>query len=273
MEVVKIEAKYKSKDIPWDNPHLPAPPLRLLINAQSNSGKTNLIVNLITRDDMYGKYFAPDHIHVFSRSILHDEIWDTVDEKTWEVSDSKFNKDALQRIYSKQAKQVEKEGKTKENARLVIADDVISEVATFGGKQTLLEVLAMRGRHINISFIVVSQRYTLIPRTLRINKTGLIIFRIHNVSEGETIYKENGSFLSRKQFQTMTRDIWGRSPFEFLFIDTTKPMKEQFRIGFKESYNVQAFDVSSKKSKKSNKGDDDDDVTQKSKRVKTEDYI
>mmetsp|Transcript_7526 Transcript_7526/g.11386 ORF Transcript_7526/g.11386 Transcript_7526/m.11386 type:complete len:120 (+) Transcript_7526:486-845(+) len=76
LKVVNLHQNKKTKH-PLHHQFLPNPStcFRLLIFAPSNSGKSNLIKNLITRDEFgYNKHYA-NNIFLFSRTIRIDEIW------------------------------------------------------------------------------------------------------------------------------------------------------------------------------------------------------
>ena len=108
---------------------------------------------------------------------------------------------------------------------------MISALYNRGGKPRVVQKLFMRGRHANISIIVSSQQYMLIPSTMRINASALVIFEIFNVKEQENLYVEHGGVCSRKEWKAVTKHVWS-NPYSFLFIDYTKPLKERFRRNF-----------------------------------------
>ena len=86
----------------------------------------------------------------------------------------------------------------------------------------------MRGRHANISFIIVSQQYKLIPKTLRVNCNALMLFQVYNLQEREDIMKEHGGQFEKKQMKQLLRYIWNL-PYQFLFIDYSRPNVTRFR--------------------------------------------
>ena len=200
-----------------------------MINAQSGSGKTNLLANLL-RKEFYGDYFAPDHVHVFSNSLFTDPLWDLLPDETLAESEDCLDKDILESIVAEATADVEKEGKTKANARLIIADDCIMEIYN-RGKPDIMEKFYIRLRHVNCSIVITAQEYMLLPKPIRINTTGLILFKINNMKEILAIWREHGGLLDRYTFMSILADVW-KKPYSFLFLDFTQPFGEHMRREF-----------------------------------------
>ena len=123
----------------------------------------------------------------------------------------------LEDIYNKQKEVVEEEGKKKSNAKLVILDDVISDVYS-RNKPSILSTMFMMCRHVNISIILTSQQYKLIPKPIRVNCSSLICFRIHNNEEIRNLYQEHGGILSYKQFEAILKYCW-QGKYDFIYCE------------------------------------------------------
>ena len=205
------------------------PPFRLPIVAQSGSGKTNLILNLLS-DRMYGAYFTK--FYVMSNSLGLDKMWENLTDEQLENCWDHYDEKELQKIFDDQKELVENKfggRKTRENALLVVLDDVIEDLFHHGASpQKVMDNLSMRGRHANISFIIVSQQYKLIPKTLRVNCNALMLFQVYNLQEREDIMKEHGGQFEKKQMKQLLRYIWNL-PYQFLFIDYSRPNVTRFR--------------------------------------------
>ena len=78
----------------------------------------------------------------------------------------------------------------------------------------------------------------LIPGTVRINASALIIFEIYNVKEQENLYNEHGGCFTRKEWKALTKHVWSH-PYSFLFIDYTKPITERFKRNFQHILQVE----------------------------------
>lgn len=219
----------KDDSVPFFKDGLPAPPFRWLLIAQSMSGKTTLIMNML-KPKMYGDYFA--EFRVFSKSIEDDPKWELLSPKQKEWCKKDFNDDEIQQIWDEQEVKVKADGgKTRENSMLIIIDDSISSLYNRNGKPRVTQKLFMRGRHANISVVVTAQQYMLTPGTMRINSSALVIFEIHNIKEQENVYVEHGGSFSRKEWKALTKHVWNH-PFSFLFIDYTKPREERYKRNF-----------------------------------------
>jgi hypothetical protein len=236
MAILPIEYANKEEKIPWDNPYLPAPPFRLNLIAQSNSGKTTLILNLLNRDKYFYKEYFEDRVHVFSKSICCDRDWESLDDKIIRRSYEELSEKELKKIWKKQEQLVEKKGKTRETALLIIADDMIEKIINTSRRPSVLQNMYMRGRHANISVIITTQEYMLLPKTIRINASGNIIFRINNVRELDQIAEEHAGTLSKNKFKELADKVWSNSPWTFLFIDYTSP--NRFRLNFTHTLEV-----------------------------------
>lgn len=236
MNVKKIIPKREEKEIPFHNELIPTPPIRLLINAQSGSGKTNLLLNLLN-DEFYGKYFKKDRIHITSKSLFTDPLWTNISDDTLRNAESSIDGEEIQDILEEYIEDVEENGKTQENASLWIFDDCIEDLFNRGGKPKLVEKFYIRFRHANASIIVVSQEYMLIPKSIRKNATGLIVFQLFNKDEIKALYRERGGMLKYNDFIALLQRIW-KEPYNFLFMDFKKPSGQQMRINFGEYINL-----------------------------------
>ena len=60
LAIVNLNKNTKTSKSPYIPEHLPQTPFRLVVIGSSNSGKSNMIKNMITRDDEFGykKHFG-----------------------------------------------------------------------------------------------------------------------------------------------------------------------------------------------------------------------
>lgn len=237
----RIKPSIPDDDLPFKNKILPKPPFRFIIVAPSGKGKTNFLISLIIDRRFYKMYFQ-DRVFIFSKSILADRIFTALPKDILRNSYSHFSIEVLNDLFEKQKIEIDENGKTSKNTMLIVLDDFISDIVNRGAP-TLLEEIYMRGRHYNISIIITSQMYMLIPKAIRFNSTSLILFEQDNVEELTNIYKENGSFLSKKEFiGRLFKRVWTK-PYQFLFIDKGKPFDERYRINFNDGFLVNEADA------------------------------
>lgn len=154
---------------------LPAHPFRMYIVGASGSGKSNLVLNLLTRTNMYKDYF--DDILVISPTAVHlDPNYRELD-----LPDENFfdpDTDVLERLMEIQEDNIEKVGKLDSPKILLVLDDIIS-YKTFVNSPLLLK-FAVMSRHWNISLMVLSQAYHRIPKSIRMQMTAIVFFKGSN---------------------------------------------------------------------------------------------
>ncbi len=198
-----------------DEPHHPLPhdflpdPLRcyrMLVFSPSNSGKSNLIKNLIVRDEFgYSKYYK-QNIFLFSPTIHDDPIW----------KDLKLPKTHLYDEWDEKIVENIMAYASQHSGALLILDDMITSSDAVNGKRgNLLKELFYQGRHHKISIILVSQKLKDIPLGMRINSTHIICFNLRNKNEEEAFLSENNYIdeLPEKYNQATTEK------YHFLYIN------------------------------------------------------
>lgn len=204
-------------------------PFRLGIVAPSRSGKTNLLVNLLLRNDFYRKYFH--YIYVWTPTFFDDDKWRLVELPEEQIF-TEYNEADLQRVVNKQLEHTNKRA-------LYIFDDCISEKGVFTNTYgTLLSKLVFRGRHWNISLCFVSQSYKAISRGFRVNMTGWIFFAIGNKQEIMKIAEENSGLMSKEEFLRIFKEAT-LEPYSFMYINYQEAdPKKQYRKRFSEIMSV-----------------------------------
>ena len=223
-------------------------PTRSIICAPSGGGKTNLLVNLIL--DVYRGCFS--RIYIFSPSIDVDYTWHPVKKyianemKVQESEDDKFYDDnydeaALESIIYVQHKIIEymKENKYKNLYQILIIIDDFADSPEFTRKSKLLHQLYIRGRHNCISTITSTQKYYAIAPIVRINQTNLIIFRLRNYKDLESIIEELSALAPKNTLLQMYNEAV-KDPYSFLFINLSAHDKNHmFYIRFEKRFELQ----------------------------------
>ena len=141
---------------------IPSHPFRTYIIGASGSGKTNLLLNLLTRDGYYKDYF--DRVFVISPTALNlDKSYQELEKKTkYENGKNLFYFDCDTEVL-KSILDLQEEEK-KQNKVLVIMDDVAS-YTKFCRSPELLKFSVM-SRHYNCSCFLLSQAFHLIYNQL-----------------------------------------------------------------------------------------------------------
>jgi len=210
-----------TKRLRQKHPLLPQANYNMIINGASNCGKTCLFINIIL-------YFSP-----------HDRYW--IYTKHPHQKKIQMVKDVFDKVAERTGEQLLFIGSTMEDVKdvtdydpdlmhLCIFDDFVLEK-----DQTKIIQHFLNGRHNNISNCYVSQRYTNIPRAIRLNTCYFCIFgsgAASNKRECNILYGETSYGLSKEEFMRRFKCATA-DKFSFFFIDNkTKIPQLQFRKNF-----------------------------------------
>jgi hypothetical protein len=208
-------------------------PFRVLIVGKSMlSGKSNIITNLLLRDDFYMNDFEPENIFIVSPSLKTDEkIKKIVSVK--EIPESNlfddYDEDVLEALYEliKEDYNNAIENDTKPTHKLIIFDDM-----SFGGKlkdkrNGFMSKLFCNGRHLLINTLITSQKYSDILTTCRENATALILFTCSN-KQLELIEADHNVLGSKKDFQKLFRDAT-EEPHSFLVVNYSSSKNKMYQ--------------------------------------------
>ena len=222
---------------------LPPTPLRGIILAPSGSGKTVLLVAMLT--DMYRNAFA--RIFVFSPSVDIDATWVPVksyvekelgvDPKKEQCFFSEWDPAALKDILDVQAdiiKYQKAHGQKKLHGICVIVDDFADDERVMHNSHNVLSMLFMRGRHSMVSTLLSTQKYRAVSTMIRTNAQFLITFRLRNSKELSALLEEISALYSpdtlRRMYEAATED-----PFSFWYIlMTAKKKEDMFFLRFEQ---------------------------------------
>ena len=232
------------KERHWDVPQSRYPqcaklPLRSIILAPSGGGKGVLLQNLIL--DLYRGCF--ERVYVFSPSVNVDSAWAPVkkhllEERKMGVEDKLFfdeyDPEALQTIIDTQRRVVEhqkKEGHRKLFQVLVVVDDFADDPA-FSRQSKLLHSLFTRGRHLQISTVVATQKFNAVSPLIRVNATELYVFRLRSLQDLNTVIEENSALIDKPTLLRVYRLATGE-PYSFLFVNLReKGLDQMFMVRF-----------------------------------------
>jgi len=215
-------------------------PMRLIIVGKSQlSGKSTLISNLLLRPwsdedkggaQYYKNDFKGDNIYIVCPSFDIDVKMSMI-QKGLDIPDAniyrEYDESELESWYDRIEEQFKKDvedGKKPQHTLLVL-DDIAFTGALKAHNHGVLTKIACNGRHILISLIVTSQKYTSISTVLRENCSGLICFESSN-KQIDTLYEDHGN-MSRKKFDEMFRDAT-KAKHSFLVINYSNDADRRF---------------------------------------------
>ena len=206
-------------------------PFRLLINGKSQmSGKTTIILNLLLRDEFYKGKFEGDNIHIFSNNKLDNKLKIMAEQLDIPPENiNEFDVDMIEMLYEDMEESFQDEtmdGEKPKN-RLVIFDDCgYSGGLSSYKKVNIINKMICNGRHLNLSQIYTSQKYSQCSTCLRTNITGAILFgttqrEVDQIADDMSMYEKKSDFI--KMFRNQTK-----KPRSFLVVNYTNPIDELY---------------------------------------------
>jgi hypothetical protein len=222
-EIFKVKDKtdINHKEMPiWDLP------FRLLINGKSQlSGKTTLLLNLLMNPQFkYDNTFDGEDIYLISDNKLDNKLKILMDYKDIPAEnlmpyDEKDLENLYEELEEKFQEEMSQDGKAKN--RLLIFDDVGYSGNLKNKNYGIITKLIANGRHLNLSQIYTSQRFTMVSTSLRSNLTGAILFNT-SAKELDLIAEDFNYLENKRDFIKMFRRETAK-PRNFLVINFTNP--------------------------------------------------
>lgn len=210
-------------------------PLKVgLVGRSQLSGKTNTVAGMLMLPEFYRHDFAPDdegtNIFIFSPSAHTDyklqilqetlnipasNVFDTYDENTMNELYEMLKEEFQEKIATKQ----------KPEHKLFIFDDMSAEGHLKKHKNGVINKIFSNGRHILISVLVTSQKYTDIPPFARENLSGGIFFagtekQLDNIADDHAT-------IDRQLFKDLYRTHTAK-PHSFFVVNYSNPPESRF---------------------------------------------
>ena len=207
-------------------------PASIIFNGKSGSGKSNLLLNLLTRPQFYKDYF--DLIFFFSPSCKCDDLpkyLNLSEKRMFETFDEK----SIQGIFDTQEEIIKESGIEKSPKILIIFDDIQSEQKFLRSKIILTSFI--RNRHLNISTWLCGQSFNKTPRACRLQASGIYFFP-GSCSEMEQIIDEyTPPNCTKKKFEEILK-FATKDKHNFLFINNMVPFEDRYRKNMTEIINI-----------------------------------
>ena len=117
---------------------------------------------------------------------------------------------------------------------LIILDD-LADMPQLHKANGALDTLFIRGRHMQISTWVSSQKLRLISAAVRVNQQFLCCWRLRNQHELDAVIEELSALLPKDKLHRIYEQAT-RDPYSFLFVRYLKPKNETFYLRFEERF-------------------------------------
>lgn len=240
MKIKKMKDKFKNYKLKI--PVLYDMPFRMLIVGKSElSGKSNFIGNILLNKDLpYHDKFEGENIYIICPSSNLDYKWQVMIQEKDIPSENiinEYDESLLEQLYKLFEEDFIEHINNREKPphRLLIFDDM-----SFGGNlknksNGVISKLFCNGRHLLISTILTSQKYTDILTTCRENATACILFSC--TDKQLDLITDEHNFIDKKKFKKMFRKNTNE-PHTFLSINYSKAFKDRY-----QDYNFNSIDI------------------------------
>lgn len=218
MEIVAVKNTGDEKEVLWPKLAMfPPHPHMIGFSAPPGSGKTNVIINLLTNPLAFKKFFHL--VYCIIPTFYNDPKWKALNIPEDQVM-TQFDPAAFVSLLEDHNKA---EGNGQNHRLLFIFDDAIANKELFNNnKDSILNKLAFNRRHWNASVWVVTQSYKMVPRNIRTNMSSWVFFATGNSSEKDRIFEEMQGLLPDEAMEWIWDDATAE-PYSFLFVNCMHP--------------------------------------------------
>ena len=222
MSADKVLEDEKGRSVPY--PLIKNSGFLIQISGASRSGKTTLLVNLISKRAKQGirqsyiKLFDDIVIVSPSRHTLKKDIFEDIDEN------KKF--DNLEPEVLEFVRDLTDTNQDEDKHTLLILDDVSVLLKNPMIEKELVS-LANNRRHRNLSIIFITQIFNQAPPALRKNLDLLMLFKPKTRQEQESLIKDYFT-IKREQVLELLNFVY-RGRFDFMIIDFTQRKKPEYQ--------------------------------------------
>jgi len=223
-------------------------PFSWVISGKSGSGKTQLLLNALSRENMLKNYFHV--IIIFSPTANDlDDTYDSLGKIPKENFVKTFDKSTLDNILANRKKVIKEKGikwVAKNDRVCLLFDDCISEKSFLNSPECLKMFTLLR--HYLCSCIILSQSFTGIPKKIRNNANMLSIFPSLS-SEVEIIQEEiRPSGILKKNFREII-NYCTEGRYDFMHINNGADPGKRIRKNLTEIIDLSEYDEEAKKKK------------------------
>ena len=205
---------------------LPQLPFGMAIVGRSGSGKTQAMIHMLTSKYLLKDTF--DFVYLFTGIKADDKMIKALNLKKENIKNN-FTEEDVSVITDKMEKSVEKMGFEKCPSVCLIFDDFLNK-PKFMKSPTMIK-LATANRHMNCSYILLSQYYKKLSPVIRTNVSYLMFFP-SSLAEVEKLAEEQTPPNKSKKEMIELVQYATSEPFSFLGINTKADCDKRLRKGF-----------------------------------------
>jgi hypothetical protein len=214
---------------------VPRHPSVSIFSGRSGSGKTNLMLSLLTRPEFYaagaGKRHYFDRIVLMGPTVDSDDLYKTLEQQKVHIESVLDPAPSdIQAVLDYQKAQIKRHGIVKAPRTLLILEDMQTHST---GKNSVMNSKPflecfLANRHNNLSVWLAGQSYTATPRRCRLQARGLFYFA-GSASELDLVSQEYGApGLTKKEMKQLISHAT-KEPFTFLFVNMHLPWATRYR--------------------------------------------
>ena len=178
-------------------------PYKMLIIKPSGSGKTNVLLNLIQKQNNNSPI---DKIYLHAKD-LSEPKYQLFIERRENAGINNYNDPSAFIEYSNTMDDVYDNSDDYNPRRtrkiLIVFDDMIADIMTNKKFQAIIKELFIRCRKLNIALIFIRQSYFSVPKEVRLNSTRYLIMKIHNKRELQNIPINYSAVTDYKDFKDL----------------------------------------------------------------------
>lgn len=237
--------------------NFPGHPTTALIIGQPGSGKTNLLMSLLTGEQFWNGYF--DKIYLFGLTCKSDDLYKSINlPEDQIITDSEKIVPELKRIIKEQDGAIQEDWNSADKL-LFVFEDFTSLYQEIQGKKEFVRCYCQI-RHLKSTALTLVHKYKAMQRTARMCCLHIMAFNI-NLTDIEAMYQDYGStFLNKKEFIALAQTAMRKKDKDdhpFFYVNLQVPETERYRRDFTTIYRINESVGSSssveKREKKSNK--------------------
>jgi len=252
LEKIEIKNSEYKDETPehLQNQDIPGFPSTVVLIGRPGSGKTNLLMNLLTRKEFYFGFF--DVIYALGPTVNSDKLYKTIQiqphNKVTEVGEF------IPKVIEWTEAQVDAVKNNPEEATkvLFIFEDITSYRHTIQNNPNFVKCFTTI-RHHKATVIALVHKFAALERTCRMNCMHVIVFPV-NWTDIKNLYKDYGTDdLDEQDFRVLCQYAWKKTEDcekPFLYINMYAPVEDRFRKCFTEIIPADEFRGAGKALKK-----------------------